>query len=126
MPYLEILEPDGQSRRVDVAGPVALGRGEDCEIRVLEKKASRKHLRISREPGQPWMVEDLDSSNGTFVGEARVLRHLLADGTVVRVGDTRMTWHEDSGSPLVGGRLALRAVRGVAPTPTVAPPAPPV
>lgn len=113
MAFLEITDETGSTRRVEVGGTVLVGRGEDCEIQVVEKKASRKHLRIGREPGQPWVAEDLDSSNGTYVGETRVLRLLLADGLVLRVGDTRLTWREEAAAAapaLVGGTLALKSV----------------
>lgn len=110
MPYLEIAGPDEPSRRVDVAATAVVGRGEDCEIKVVEKKSSRRHLRLKKEPGGPWIAEDLDSANGTFVGESRILRHRLVDGTKLRLGDTLLTWHEEAAPTLVGGKLALRSV----------------
>src|SRR5688572_20281999 len=121
MPHLEIVGPDAPAQRVDVNGTVVVGRGADCEVQILEKKSSRRHFRILREPGQPWIAEDLDSSNGTFVGEARILRQRLANGTVMRVGDTLLTWHEEAPAALVGGKLALRAVGpAAAPAPAAA------
>src|SRR5687767_9555744 len=112
MPELEIRGPDGEARTVKVKDAAVVGRDAGCEVQITEKKSSRRQFRIEREEGGAWVLQDLDSSNGTFVGEVRVLRHRLADGDVVRVGDTHLTWRERAvpQAPLVGGRLALRAV----------------
>lgn len=144
MPYLEFEDPSDAGarpetasgpRRVEVGGDVTVGRGDDCDLQLPEKKASRRHLSISRAPGEPWVLTDLDSSNGTFLSppsaggaEARVARALLVDGAVLRVGDTRLRWCDPPASgaaPRVGGTLALRAVDGPAAVPAPVPaPAP--
>src|SRR5262245_45211025 len=126
MPTLEIRSPDAGTKTVEVTGPLVIGRDAGCDVQVTERKASRKHLKIARAEDGAWVAEDLDSSNGTFLGELRVLRHRLLDGQVLRVGDTHFAWKEAapavSASPLVGGRLALRRVdAGAASTPASAP-----
>ena len=56
-----------------------------------EAKVSRRHARISRRDGQ-YAIEDLGSTNGTFVNRGRRLapgnRHPLQDGDEIIVGKT--------------------------------------
>lgn len=112
MPMLRIQVPGEAAREVPVEGEVYVGRDEGCAVQLAEKKASRRHLRITRE-GDAWVAEDLDSSNGTYVGEARVLRRVLADGTLLRIGDSELRWSDPAAAapaPVVGGRLNVVAV----------------
>ena len=55
---------------------------------------SRRHARIFWN-GSAWMLEDLGSSNGTFIGEFQAARRLsepaaIKDGRIFRVGLTRL------------------------------------
>jgi hypothetical protein len=45
---------------------VLVGRGGECDIVVPERQVSRMHMRIRRE-GEKYVLEDLDSKNGTLV-----------------------------------------------------------
>ena len=68
-------------------GHTTLGRSPDAEIRLLDDSISRKHARLIL-TGMSIQVEDLDSSNGTYVNGDRVTRLALNDGDKIRVGDT--------------------------------------
>jgi len=69
------------------AGPLAtvrgdrflIGRGRHCDLVLGSAKVSREHAVIRRE-ADGWWIEDLGSSNGTWLGRVRVERHLIADG----------------------------------------------
>jgi len=50
---------------------MTLGRGEECDMTVPERQVSRVHLRIQRD-ASGYLVEDLDSKNGTFVNGRQV------------------------------------------------------
>lgn len=50
---------------------VRVGRAEEMDIIIDNPSVSRKHAEF-REEGGEWVVEDLDSSNGTFMGEERI------------------------------------------------------
>jgi two-component system cell cycle response regulator len=63
-----------------------LGRSPQSTIRVDDDSISRAHCRIKRS-GNEYVLEDLDSSNGTFVNEERVRHARLKDGDKVRVGE---------------------------------------
>lgn len=61
-----------------------------------EAKVSRRHARIMRDAGE-YFIEDLGSTNGTFVNRGRRLipgnRQLLRDGDEIIVGKTFLRFH---------------------------------
>ncbi|MGO9973283.1 MAG: FHA domain-containing protein [Solirubrobacteraceae bacterium] len=70
------------------AGGVLIGRGEDCDIQLESKRASRHHARIFVDGTGCW-VEDLGSTNGTLVAGERVQggRRALHNGDHVVIGE---------------------------------------
>jgi len=56
-----------------------IGRGRHCDLVLDSAKVSREHAVIRRE-ADGWWIEDLGSSNGTWLGRARVERRRIADG----------------------------------------------
>lgn len=63
-----------------------LGRGRDNQVVIPDPFASSEHARIFKRDGQFWL-EDLNSSNGTFLNETRVKKPtVLADGDRIRIG----------------------------------------
>ena len=67
------------------AGRVIAGRAPDNEIYIKSKFVSRHHAQlISDDHG--CVVEDLNSTNGVYIGENRVKRYRLKDGDVVSMG----------------------------------------
>jgi len=65
---------------------VLLGRGAWCDVPLASARASREHAVLLRR-GNAWWIEDLDSTNGTFAGGARLMVRRLADGDVVVLAD---------------------------------------
>ena len=71
-------------------GPVTVGRHESCEVLLMGRGVSRKHLRLER-LGDEVTVEDLQSTNGTLVNGEIILRHRLRPGDRIQLGpDTRL------------------------------------
>ena len=50
---------------------IVVGRGNDCDLRIVAEGISRRHARIYREADRI-MIEDLGSSNGTFINEEKI------------------------------------------------------
>ena len=71
-----------------------LGRGTDCDLRLVDPGVSRHHSELRMEDGQVVLV-DLGSTNGTFVNGQPVRRVALADGTTVTLGRTTMIFRQD-------------------------------
>lgn len=66
------------------------GRSTLVNTYVASPSVSRQHARIDLVEdagGEAFVVTDLGSSNGTFVNNARIKRHALADGDKLRMGD---------------------------------------
>jgi len=64
-----------------------LGRHTGSSIVLTDDGVSRRHARIVLESGG-YVLEDLGSANGTFVGGQRIERHPLRDGDVFQLGPT--------------------------------------
>ena len=62
-----------------------IGRDETADIRVDDPGVSRRHARLLVD-GDRHVIEDLGSSNGTFVNGARISRHPLVTGDRVQLG----------------------------------------
>ncbi len=71
------------------ASKVTIGRGEDCDIILLEQAASRAHAEL-RATEEGWLLVDLCSDNGVWVGGERVTRRRLDDGETFRIGETTL------------------------------------
>lgn len=89
---------DGEIVQLEASGSpptVSIGRIAPCELVISDDPdLSRRHARIFGS-GSTWMIEDLNSSNGTFIGEFQTARKLSAptaikDGEIFRVGLTRL------------------------------------
>ncbi|MCB9545657.1 MAG: FHA domain-containing protein [Myxococcales bacterium] len=85
--------PDGADRELllDDTTPVTIGRHPDCSITVTQPSVSRRHARIWHEAGG-FCVEDLNSSNGTYINNQRVTKATLSDGCELRCGDFLMRY----------------------------------
>ncbi len=71
-----------------------LGRGTDCDLRMVDPGVSRHHAELRVEDGQVVLV-DLGSTNGTFVNGQPVRRVVLVDGTNVTLGRTTMVFRQE-------------------------------
>ena len=65
---------------------IVLGRGDDCDITVLDHSVSRRHARFDLDI-DAYLVTDLDSTNGTFVNDTPAKETPLVDGDYLRVGN---------------------------------------
>jgi FhaA, N-terminal domain/FHA domain len=71
-----------------------LGRGTDCDLRLVDTGVSRHHAELRVEDDQVVLV-DLGSTNGTFVNGQPVRRVALTDGTGVTLGRTTLVFRQD-------------------------------
>jgi two-component system, cell cycle response regulator len=64
---------------------VVLGRGSDCDVQIDRDSVSRRHARVFRVSDQ-WMVEDLGSTNGSYVNDVPIQRSPLRDSDFLKIG----------------------------------------
>lgn len=65
--------------------PIVVGRSSDLDMVLVEDMVSRKHARIAM-GGEGIMIEDLGSTNGTFVNGEKVKKAKLKEGDRVLIG----------------------------------------
>jgi pSer/pThr/pTyr-binding forkhead associated (FHA) protein len=71
-----------------VAGPVVIGRAAECDIAVQADEISRRHA-VVKPTSDGLSVEDLGSSNGTFINARRVQQGFLNPGDELRLDAVR-------------------------------------
>jgi len=86
---VEILER-GAHRTESLRTPFELGRTREAEIFLRDPEVSRRHIRFEAQNGVVY-VEDLKSSNGTFLNGRRLAEPLeIRAGDEIDVGTTRL------------------------------------
>jgi hypothetical protein len=86
---------DGRQRSYDITTPVTLlGRGTDCDLRLVDPGVSRHHAEIRIE-GPEIVLVDLGSTNGSFVNGQPIRRVTLADGARISLGRTTLVFRRD-------------------------------
>lgn len=75
----------GRTYQLDGA-PVLMGRSPDCTVPLEDDYASGRHARLFPQ-GSRWFLEDLGSTNGTYIDEQRLTRAVAVEtGRPFRVG----------------------------------------
>ncbi|WP_326826688.1 FHA domain-containing protein [Streptosporangium sp. NBC_01639] len=68
--------------------PITIGRANDATLVVSDDYASSRHARLFPQDGQ-WIVEDLGSTNGTYLDRSKVTRPTpIPLGVPIRIGKT--------------------------------------
>ena len=70
-------------------GEIILGRGTGSDLRINNITVSTRHARIYTYLTVSY-IEDLDSTNGTYVNDKRIDKHVLHPGDVIRLGEYEM------------------------------------
>ena len=87
--HLLVVEGENPGIRAELAdAPLLIGRGSDAAIKLDDDYVSTRHARVAAS-GDEWFVEDLGSTNGTYVGPVRITQPTtIGLGVQVRVGKT--------------------------------------
>ncbi len=125
VPVIVVLEGDQVNQNWPINRPtMVLGRDEVCDIMIPQRQISRRHLCFHRRNDDTYLVEDLDSKNGTWVNGRRLegIRQ-LSDGDEINIARAVRLRFVGSGitvpvtgdlpeviaSTMYGGRLQLDA-----------------
>lgn len=82
------------TRVVPDGNPITIGRDPDCEFQIAKGNVSRRHCRLYVEDNEHW-IEDLDSTNHTFVNDSRIERVALRDGDQIRICETTLKFIDE-------------------------------
>lgn len=92
------LHRTADSDRKPTSEALVFGRSTDCDVRVDDEYVSPRHCRIWRD-GNGFWVEDLGSTNGTYMrlpqvgGEIKVYGPTpIPAGATIRIGRTQLPW----------------------------------
>lgn len=88
---LRVVEGPKAGQTIALEGrPLLMGRAQDADLVLVDDYASGRHARLFPQ-GTRWFLEDLGSTNGTYVNGAPVTRAVpVGPGTAIRIGKTVM------------------------------------
>ncbi|MBK6684057.1 MAG: sigma 54-interacting transcriptional regulator [Deltaproteobacteria bacterium] len=122
--------PDAGKTCVVERDIITVGKFSDCDLVLSDSTVSRRHLRIARTKDPTtgevrWVLSDLGSTNGTFLGETRVQEAPIEAGAVLKAGKVELAftperqafavpeWPEPRFGPLIGKSRPMRELFGM-------------
>jgi len=94
--------------------PITIGRLPDNNLVIDNPAVSGRHARVYRE-GDHYVLEDLKSTNGTFVNDKPIARHTLLEGDVILVAKHTLVFTRQEGEPDAADHEAPAVRAGSAP-----------
>ncbi len=92
MTFLAVERGSEAGRRIELSSfPALIGRDPKCDVIIKDVEASRRHLRI-KQRGRLFILEDLDSRNGTYVNGDRVINTTIKSGDKILLGSTELVF----------------------------------
>jgi pSer/pThr/pTyr-binding forkhead associated (FHA) protein len=98
---MEVAETNTARLAVRVAGrtwevaldqeTLTIGRLPDNDLVIDRDSVSRHHARVERR-GDGFVIQDLNTGNGTWIGGVRIDRQVLADGDAIRIGSAQLVY----------------------------------
>jgi pSer/pThr/pTyr-binding forkhead associated (FHA) protein len=71
---------------------ILIGRQPDCDLRLNSSEVSRHHVCIQRREACGYLLCDLGSRNGTFIGDERITLVPIREGGQARIGRYELTF----------------------------------
>jgi adenylate cyclase len=118
MPSVKILNGPNRDQTFQLRGGELVGRDPGNTIQVFAPGVSRRHFQFSVEGSQVF-VTDLGSSNGTYVNNNRITKHLLIENDTITVGGINLLYSKGDGSGVSTEPQAKQTMAMGGPTPVV-------
>jgi serine phosphatase RsbU (regulator of sigma subunit)/pSer/pThr/pTyr-binding forkhead associated (FHA) protein len=96
MAHLVITNGDKAGATIPLRRVTCIGRGLDMDVRLDDLTVSKRHARILSNDRGEFIVEDMASSNGTFLNGSQVTTRKLAEGDEIRIGNSSFAFHSGS------------------------------
>jgi DNA-binding NtrC family response regulator len=119
--HLVLVNTDGAGQSYPLGAALKIGKAPDNDVVIDHPTVSRNHLVVRRQ-GDQFLVQDLGSTNGTFIDGAQVREAYLRAGALLEVGDVQLRFqpqvkalelspaNEDRLGDLVGRSLPMRQI----------------
>jgi len=78
-------------------GRLIIGRTSDNDLQIRSKFISRHHAQVTTDLHQS-VIEDLNSTNGLYIGARRVKHHVLRHGDVIQIGEHKLVYRDGRSS----------------------------
>lgn len=89
--HLAVIAGNQTGTRVELPGALLLGRATDSGFDIDDDYASSHHARLYPQDDGTWVIEDLQSTNGTYVNGSRITEPTLVGAKdVIRIGRTQL------------------------------------
>ena len=86
---VKLIFPPGSANHSEYevkSNEISIGRAKECDVVLADKKSSRKNAVIRRK-GNHFVIEDLDSANGTYVNGEKIKERDLVSEDLVKIGN---------------------------------------
>lgn len=119
--HLVLINTTDAGKSYPLGQSLKIGKAPDNDVVIEHPTVSRNHLIIRRQ-GDQFLVQDLGSTNGTFVDGAQIREGFLRAGALLEVGDVQMRFqpqvralevspvNDDRLGDLVGKSMAMRQI----------------
>ena len=97
-----LFAPPLPPRTLPAQGTVVIGRSRDADLRLADPDTSRRHAKIDCANGR-CVLQDLLSTNGTWVNGERIDEHVLRAGDRIEIGSQEIAFCEVDTEPTLGG-----------------------
>lgn len=95
MAFLMLKQGSQAGQKFEIIGDnVKVGRGNESDIRIMERSVSRNHAVIVRTPEGNHHIKDVGSSYGTFVDGKRITQEQLSDQCSIKLGSAILEYNE--------------------------------
>ncbi|MCA9704835.1 MAG: FHA domain-containing protein [Myxococcales bacterium] len=122
---LQVLNGELRGREIEVQSDrIVIGKSRQCDVVLPDESVSRQHVEIKAE-GDSYRVIDRGSTNGSFIGQARITDAFLKPGDVLGVGKVQLRFlprdaraeilpsDKERFGEVLGRSLAMRKIFGV-------------
>ena len=87
-PYAYLVTQDEKGLRYPIIRTIwRIGRSRDNEMTLNDHSISRRHAEIQRDSNGQFILLDTNSSNGLFVNDEKISKHILQEGDIIEIGD---------------------------------------
>lgn len=108
MAHLVITKGENAGTTVPLQKVTCIGRGLDMDVRLDDLTVSKRHARVLSDDRGEHIVEDLASSNGTFLNGVQVTTKKLRDGDEITIGSNVFVFHKGTKeSPILAADRTL-------------------